>query len=561
MLSPKILLPEQEYNQSELRYALLHELNHFKKHDIFYKWTVQIIACIHWFNPLVYIMAAQIKQAGELACDEAVINTLASEDRKEYGLTLINLAAQTKPAGTALCLNESKKHLKERLTAILKFNKSVKRVSAVTFILLLIVIPTAAFSYVNESKEANTLSEEDSMLDEEDSMLDEKDAMLDEEEAISDEEDAMLDEEESIPNEGSANVFHLWNDSNLNNEYDNSNSHTENVSIDLGNSLGELVNNVVDASLDYAENHKPEKSYTYEQLEKLVYPKAKLIEKDIDDVKNLDISLVSENVILKQGGDKVHIKYYQWYDNQYNLSLKNGRLTFKNVKDKYLKINSNTYNNVWLPEVLKHMGYEINPEDPKDHNGTVVITVPKGITLKSVGMDLVAGSLTISNLSADTVTLENVSGNINLSECYAADLSASVVSGKINATTIRGNSADIENVSGYTLLTDCQFSDMDVNNVSGGIKVDGGTGKLSVENVTGDTYITNKKDRNSIKVNSNSGKIGIILDDISAYHIEYSSFSGSMKVDSKNYKKEADLNSKANNELTIEAFSSPVSIE
>lgn len=496
-LSPKIILPEQQYNQSELRYALLHELNHYKKHDILYKWTVQIITCIHWFNPLVYIMAAKIKQAGELACDEAVINSLDLEDRKEYGLTLINLAASIKPAGNALCLNESKKHLKERLTAILKSNQSVKRVSAISCILLLIVISTAAFSYVNEPKEDRQLTTEDSIRDEVESIL--KDV------------------------KNNALFMGIGNDHGLNIEDDISNLNTDNELFDFDNSLEEFINNIVDASLYYGTNDIPENPFTYEQLEKMVYPKAELIEKDFDNVDNLDISLVAENVILNQGGDKVHIKYYQWYDNQYDLSLENGRLTFKNGKDQYLTTNVNTDTNTLLSEALKHMNYDMNPEDPKDYNGTVVITVPNGMTLKDVRIDLVSGNLTISKLSADTVILENVCGNIDINESYVADLSVSVVSGKINADTVRGNSAYIENVSAHTLITDCQFSDMKVNNISGGID--------------------------------------IILDDISAYHINYSGFGGRIKVGSISYENEVNLNTKAPNKLTINAFSSPVSIE
>ncbi len=52
---PRIILPVGELEDKELSYIFVHELIHYKQRDMFYKWLIQIVVCIHWFNPLLYI--------------------------------------------------------------------------------------------------------------------------------------------------------------------------------------------------------------------------------------------------------------------------------------------------------------------------------------------------------------------------------------------------------------------------------------------------------------------------------------------------------------------------
>lgn len=70
---PCIMLPNEKLSDSEFECTILHELVHYKRKDMFYKWLVQITICIHWFNPIVYIMGKEINRICELSCDEEVI--------------------------------------------------------------------------------------------------------------------------------------------------------------------------------------------------------------------------------------------------------------------------------------------------------------------------------------------------------------------------------------------------------------------------------------------------------------------------------------------------------
>lgn len=135
---PCIVLPSDNLPDSDFQYTLLHELTHCKRLDIFYKWLVQLVICLHWFNPLAYIMGREIGRACELACDEAVIKGLNPQEQRIYGDTLLNAmgaGGSYKDNLASVTLSEGKELLKERLDAIMKFKKKSKLIVTITLML------------------------------------------------------------------------------------------------------------------------------------------------------------------------------------------------------------------------------------------------------------------------------------------------------------------------------------------------------------------------------------------------------------------------------------------
>lgn len=136
-LHPCIVLPDADLPETDFQYTIQHELMHYKRKDLFYKWLVQITVCLHWFNPLVWLMGRELNRACELSCDEAVIRTLDLQERKTYGDVLLRAMEEKSsrkniPVAT---LNESAELLKERLSAIMKFKKSSALTVAGSFFL------------------------------------------------------------------------------------------------------------------------------------------------------------------------------------------------------------------------------------------------------------------------------------------------------------------------------------------------------------------------------------------------------------------------------------------
>lgn len=130
---PVIVLPQSSVlpgGEKSLSAALRHELTHYRRRDIAYKWLVVLATSLHWFNPLVYWMRRQISLDCELSCDEAVLRALEPEARMAYGDLLLALAAGCRlPSGaTATTLYEEKRQLKARLQGILHYRRPTRAV-------------------------------------------------------------------------------------------------------------------------------------------------------------------------------------------------------------------------------------------------------------------------------------------------------------------------------------------------------------------------------------------------------------------------------------------------
>ncbi len=137
---PCIVLPDADLSGEDLRYAALHELVHYRRRDILYKWLMQITICLHWFNPLVRLMGKEMSRACELACDEAVIGKLDKAERIAYGDTLLRTIENSGQKGggnplAALTLSEGGELMKERLRAILDFKVKSKRIMVLSVML------------------------------------------------------------------------------------------------------------------------------------------------------------------------------------------------------------------------------------------------------------------------------------------------------------------------------------------------------------------------------------------------------------------------------------------
>ena len=133
---PRIVLPAHRLEDKELSYIFVHELIHYKQKDMFYKWLIQIVVCIHWFNPFVYLLEKEVNRFCELSCDEKVISVLDDKARREYGDTLIAFFKTNnsyKNSLASVTLTEGAEQLKERLGAIMNFKKKTKLIVTVSF--------------------------------------------------------------------------------------------------------------------------------------------------------------------------------------------------------------------------------------------------------------------------------------------------------------------------------------------------------------------------------------------------------------------------------------------
>ena len=126
---PYVVLPRADVPEKEFCWIAMHELTHYKRRDILYKWLVQVTVCLHWFNPLVHWMSREIDRACEFACDEAVVGKMGYDHAADYGETLLNAMAAggiyREPFAT-VTMSANKELLRERLGAIMNCKKRKK---------------------------------------------------------------------------------------------------------------------------------------------------------------------------------------------------------------------------------------------------------------------------------------------------------------------------------------------------------------------------------------------------------------------------------------------------
>ena len=121
---PVILLPKSTKWEDgfQLRYVLEHEYVHIQHFDAAIKLLAAAALCVHWFNPLVWLMYIFFNRDLELYCDETVIRRFGEEEKSAYAMTLIEL--EEEKSGVVLLGNSfSKNAIEERIRAIMKIKK------------------------------------------------------------------------------------------------------------------------------------------------------------------------------------------------------------------------------------------------------------------------------------------------------------------------------------------------------------------------------------------------------------------------------------------------------
>lgn len=148
LIKPVLYLPQMEMKQEELNYILLHELIHYRRHDLWYKWFAMLVSTIHWFNPFVYMVSKQIDEECEVSCDYEVCKNLSEPQKKDYMGVILDLAqiAIWKKRPLATQMASSKKTLKRRFIMISSKKATNKLISVLSAVLVMAMLSTTVFA-------------------------------------------------------------------------------------------------------------------------------------------------------------------------------------------------------------------------------------------------------------------------------------------------------------------------------------------------------------------------------------------------------------------------------
>ena len=154
VIRPRIILPENMdlSDRQLLRHVLTHEYHHIKRWDALLKILLVFALCVHWFNPLVWVMFVLANRDLELTCDETVVRHFGMETKEAYAYSIIDMA-EHRGTFAPFFNGFTKNAAEERIESIMKIKRSSIPSWGIA-LTLAAVLTAGAFSTVNASPQA-----------------------------------------------------------------------------------------------------------------------------------------------------------------------------------------------------------------------------------------------------------------------------------------------------------------------------------------------------------------------------------------------------------------------
>ncbi len=129
---PRVYVPLpliSDCRENELRYILLHELQHYRRRDALVNYLMAAAGVLYWFNPIVWFAFKQIRTDREIACDTSVLEIIGEDSRIDYGNTLINFAEKISfsPFQFSLGINGNAAQIRKRILNIAGYRPATVR--------------------------------------------------------------------------------------------------------------------------------------------------------------------------------------------------------------------------------------------------------------------------------------------------------------------------------------------------------------------------------------------------------------------------------------------------
>ncbi|WP_223668437.1 TonB family protein [Kangiella shandongensis] len=165
-IKPKIYFPlhvAEKLSVQQIQLIIEHEEQHIKQKHLWLNLLWDVLVCIGWFNPLIYIARKNFRHDQELFCDYLVLNKTDSSRTKDYGHALLSTVSATHSV-SLLCSWKVFNQLEER---IMNITKPINRTGKVAMSLgaALVLSCCAVYAANKEIKEERVITSENIMID------------------------------------------------------------------------------------------------------------------------------------------------------------------------------------------------------------------------------------------------------------------------------------------------------------------------------------------------------------------------------------------------------------
>ena len=163
-IHPTLYLPDERISRTDAAFIFRHELTHYKHGDLWLKLLLLAARCLHWFNPLVHLIARFAQEDIEAACDDAVVRGHDGSYRRAYGETILRsaIAQAQKRKALVSCFGDDKKTLMRRFEGL--FDKSVKKHGVALVVMIALLVGSLGCVVAVGEKKPNQTTEERALM-------------------------------------------------------------------------------------------------------------------------------------------------------------------------------------------------------------------------------------------------------------------------------------------------------------------------------------------------------------------------------------------------------------
>lgn len=163
-IHPTLYLPDERISRTDAAFIFRHELTHYKHGDLWLKLLLLAARCLHWFNPLVHLIARFAQEDIEAACDDAVVRGHDGAYRRAYGETILRsaIAQAQKRKALVSCFGDDKKTLMRRFEGL--FDKSVKKRGVALVVMIALLVGSLGCTIAVGDKQSVQTTEERALM-------------------------------------------------------------------------------------------------------------------------------------------------------------------------------------------------------------------------------------------------------------------------------------------------------------------------------------------------------------------------------------------------------------
>ncbi|BDR55526.1 hypothetical protein KIMC2_00880 [Xylocopilactobacillus apis] len=161
IVRPMIAMPLYQFDEVDQKNIIMHELAHISSYDALKKFFLEVLVCLYWWFPLIYVFKDQVTLILEMNVDCRIVKDLSKKSYFDYIRSLINIAefsscSKTKVKQRAYFSNfviDEGSTLKKRESFLLE-EYSIKRTKW-PLVVILVVMPLLLTSIIIEPYTVN----------------------------------------------------------------------------------------------------------------------------------------------------------------------------------------------------------------------------------------------------------------------------------------------------------------------------------------------------------------------------------------------------------------------